>query len=338
MAIVPSDMVAQDQLKAYVRRIEALDDEIKVLNEDKSEVYKEAKGNGFDTKIVRKVIAARRQGAAERAEQDALFQLYWDAIHGVAHAHVEIIEEFPPHDADGVVLEDIAGNGAGGAGDDAQVATERAPSSAQPIIETHERASTNDEPSPEAGPQAQAFHSQGTGAGTLADREARFDGEAVPAVLPTHSAPRKDTDQGASEGSEPPASLAISSQAKASAGNAITAKDRAEVGTDGSGEASRLSAGSGTVATNSEPAAPPSEIAEPGDRSAVIPAAAPVVAGNVMVFRTHDPETHFLNSEGLSRLHGCLKPELCGSSEPRKRLCFNCSLQHDGPTHQAEAG
>lgn len=91
---------------------------------------------------------------------------------------------------------------------------------------------------------------------------------------------------------------------------------------------------------HSEPASPPSEKAEPGDRRAEASPAATVVAGNVMTFRTHNPETHFLNSTGLLRLHGCLKPELCGSSEPRKRLCFDCSRLHDGPVHQdqAEAG
>lgn len=137
-----TDTLAQDQLKAYVRRIEALDDEIKVLNEDKSEVYAESKANGFDNKILRKVVAERRKGSAEREEQDALFQLYWDAVHGVVHAHVEIIEEIPPHDADGVIIDhspDLGKvvttdprHGASGAEEETQVATVRASSSAQP--------------------------------------------------------------------------------------------------------------------------------------------------------------------------------------------------------------
>lgn len=50
--------------------------------------------------------------------------------------------------------------------------------------------------------------------------------------------------------------------------------------------------------------------------------------------RTHNPETHFLSSRGLARLHGCQNPENCGSSQPRTRLCFSCSVAHDGPTHQ----
>lgn len=121
-----TDTLAQDQLKAYVRRIEALDDEIKVLNEDKSEVYAESKANGFDNKILRKVVAERRKGSAEREEQDALFQLYWDAVHDIAHAHVEIIEEFDPTTGEFIP----AGNGASGAEEEAQVATMRASSSA----------------------------------------------------------------------------------------------------------------------------------------------------------------------------------------------------------------
>lgn len=50
--------------------------------------------------------------------------------------------------------------------------------------------------------------------------------------------------------------------------------------------------------------------------------------------RTHNPETHFLNSKGLQRLHGCQKPDSCGTSQPRVKLCFSCSVVHDGPTFQ----
>lgn len=48
----------------------------------------------------------------------------------------------------------------------------------------------------------------------------------------------------------------------------------------------------------------------------------------------HNPETHFLNSKGLLRLQGCLNPEVCGASKPREKLCFSCSVRHDGPVHQ----
>lgn len=81
-------------------------------------------------------------------------------------------------------------------------------------------------------------------------------------------------------------------------------------------------------------------VSEAGDRDSARPSksAVPVVPSNVTTLRTHNPATHFLSSEGLARLHGCLKPELCGSSQPRLKLCFNCSVQHDGPSPQVEVG
>lgn len=90
--------VAQDELKAFVRRIESVEDEINALNSDKSEIYKEAKSSGFDTKQLRKVIQKRRLPQSERDEQDTVFDLYWDAVHASekssAPARVENIEEF----------------------------------------------------------------------------------------------------------------------------------------------------------------------------------------------------------------------------------------------------
>lgn len=101
-----SNLAAQE-LQSFVRRIENLDDEIRALNADKSEVFKEVKSSGFTAKTLRKVVAARRMDAAERDEADTEFELYWNAVHGIeidhVRAHVENIEEFPvEHDADGV--------------------------------------------------------------------------------------------------------------------------------------------------------------------------------------------------------------------------------------------
>lgn len=102
---------AQVKLQSFVRRIESVEDEIKALNDDKSEIYKEARGDGFDVKILRKVVAARRMDAEERRAQGETFELYWEAIHGapeqVVRAHVENIEQFPvEHDEDGVFPDD----------------------------------------------------------------------------------------------------------------------------------------------------------------------------------------------------------------------------------------
>ncbi len=82
---------AKEQLKSIVERIERLEEEKHALAEDIKEVYAEAKGNGFDTKIVRKVISLRKQDAAERSEQEALLDLYMHAL-GMAVAPAEAAE------------------------------------------------------------------------------------------------------------------------------------------------------------------------------------------------------------------------------------------------------
>ena len=89
-----SEGVAQDQLVAFVERIERLEEEARAINDDKSEVYKEAKANGFDVKVMKRVVAERRMDRHERLEREAIFELYWNAVNGLAHARVENIEEF----------------------------------------------------------------------------------------------------------------------------------------------------------------------------------------------------------------------------------------------------
>jgi uncharacterized protein (UPF0335 family) len=75
---------AADQLGAFVERIERLEEEQKALAEDKREVYAEAKANGFETKIIRRVVALRKQDSGERAEQEALLDLYLNALGMIA--------------------------------------------------------------------------------------------------------------------------------------------------------------------------------------------------------------------------------------------------------------
>jgi len=74
--------VEGDQLRAVVERIERIDEEIKELTEGKKEIYLEAKGNGFDVKILREVIRVRKQDPKERDEQESLLDLYLQAING----------------------------------------------------------------------------------------------------------------------------------------------------------------------------------------------------------------------------------------------------------------
>jgi uncharacterized protein (UPF0335 family) len=80
----PSDGVAGDQLRAIVERIERIEEEIKELSEGKKEIYLEAKGNGFDVKILRDVIRVRKQDQKERDEQESLLDLYLQAITGAS--------------------------------------------------------------------------------------------------------------------------------------------------------------------------------------------------------------------------------------------------------------
>jgi uncharacterized protein (UPF0335 family) len=72
--------LSAQRLKSFIERIERLEAEQTALGADKREVYSEAKSSGYDPKIMRKVIALRKMDAAERQEQEALMQVYIDAI------------------------------------------------------------------------------------------------------------------------------------------------------------------------------------------------------------------------------------------------------------------
>ncbi|MBO9458989.1 DUF2312 domain-containing protein [Labrenzia sp. R5_0] len=72
--------VAADQLRSIVERIERLEEEKKVLSDDIKDVYAEAKGNGFDVKILRKVISLRKKQPHEREEEEAVLDLYLHAL------------------------------------------------------------------------------------------------------------------------------------------------------------------------------------------------------------------------------------------------------------------
>ncbi len=72
--------IAKDQLKAFVERIERLEEEKKALADDIRDVYAEAKGNGFDVKALRTVVRLRKQDSQERAEQEAILETYMQAL------------------------------------------------------------------------------------------------------------------------------------------------------------------------------------------------------------------------------------------------------------------
>lgn len=72
--------VASDRLKAFIERIERLEEERLALNDDIREVYAEAKATGFDTKIMRQVVRLRRMESSDREEQEYLLDTYKAAL------------------------------------------------------------------------------------------------------------------------------------------------------------------------------------------------------------------------------------------------------------------
>jgi uncharacterized protein (UPF0335 family) len=71
---------AKGQLKSLVERIEKLEEEKKAIAGDIKEIYAEAKGNGFDTKAIRKLISLRKKDFDERKEEEAILELYMQAL------------------------------------------------------------------------------------------------------------------------------------------------------------------------------------------------------------------------------------------------------------------
>jgi uncharacterized protein (UPF0335 family) len=80
--------VARDQLRAFIERIERLEEEKKTLADDIKDIYGEAKGMGFDTKILKKVIALRKKDDQERMEEDLILDTYLHAL-GMIEAPAE---------------------------------------------------------------------------------------------------------------------------------------------------------------------------------------------------------------------------------------------------------
>ena len=73
-------IVTADQLRSFIERIERLEEQKKALGEDIKEVYAEAKGEGFDTKVMRQVIRIRRMDEADLHEQEELIDVYKRAL------------------------------------------------------------------------------------------------------------------------------------------------------------------------------------------------------------------------------------------------------------------
>jgi uncharacterized protein (UPF0335 family) len=77
---IATESVAADQLKAFIERIERLEEEKAGIAGDIREIFAEAKGNGFDTKAIRKILALRKKDFSERQEEEAILELYMQAL------------------------------------------------------------------------------------------------------------------------------------------------------------------------------------------------------------------------------------------------------------------
>jgi uncharacterized protein (UPF0335 family) len=76
----PAHRFAKDQLKAFVERVERLEEEKKAIADDIRDVYAEAKGNGFDVKALRSIVRMRKEDADERREYETILETYMHAL------------------------------------------------------------------------------------------------------------------------------------------------------------------------------------------------------------------------------------------------------------------
>ena len=72
--------IAGDRIRSIVERIEQVEEELKALNEGRKEIFAEAKGEGFDVKVIKEILKLRKQDKDERDEQESLLDLYMRAM------------------------------------------------------------------------------------------------------------------------------------------------------------------------------------------------------------------------------------------------------------------
>jgi uncharacterized protein (UPF0335 family) len=75
-----TNSVAAQELKAYVERIEKIEEELDAIKSDLKEIYAEAGSNGFDKKVLRKIVARRKRERAEVQEEESIMTLYLQAL------------------------------------------------------------------------------------------------------------------------------------------------------------------------------------------------------------------------------------------------------------------
>lgn len=74
------NVVSKDQIRSIIERVERLNEEKKTITSDIGDIFKEAKGNGYDVKALRMIIRLRCQDANERAEQETILETYMHAL------------------------------------------------------------------------------------------------------------------------------------------------------------------------------------------------------------------------------------------------------------------
>jgi uncharacterized protein (UPF0335 family) len=86
------DGIAGDRLRSFVERIERIDEDLRAMNDEKKDVFAEAKGEGFDIKILKEVIRLRKQDQDERDEREALLDIYLRAVETVSAPRAQAAE------------------------------------------------------------------------------------------------------------------------------------------------------------------------------------------------------------------------------------------------------
>jgi uncharacterized protein (UPF0335 family) len=72
--------IAGERIRSFIERVEQIEEELKALNEGKKEIFAEAKGEGFDVKVLKEILKLRKQDKDERDEQESLLDLYMQAM------------------------------------------------------------------------------------------------------------------------------------------------------------------------------------------------------------------------------------------------------------------
>ena len=75
-----SSSVAADRLRSFIERVERMEEELDGIKHDIKEIYAEAKGEGYDTKVIRQIIKRRKRDRAEIMEEEAILELYLSAL------------------------------------------------------------------------------------------------------------------------------------------------------------------------------------------------------------------------------------------------------------------